>query len=507
MNTQLTKSALGAAIALTLVACGGAGDGGVPVIGGGTDVAGIGGSGFISSGSVTAFGSVFVNGVEFETDTSTFDVDGSSGSQDDLGIGMIVQVSGTINPDGVTGTATNIKFDDQLQGPVSGLAPFVPGVATRTFTVMGATVIIDSSSTTFDISGEDGIPLNTVFNFDTIASNNNVEISGFLDSTGKLVATRVELKNITFDLASIVEVRGTITALVNTSFTLNGLNGLTVKVDAASAVIDNLPNGLVEGQLVEVKGTFDTANNTVSASRVEGEDNTVEDTDEIEVEGLITGFVSKSNFSVNGINVDASSATIEPATLALANDVLVEVEGAIVNGVLVAEKVELRGGNAKIDAEVGVVDAAAGTFEVIPVGTQKITVTVTNSTTLEDNVNDNKFFALSDLVTGNFVEIRGFEDGASSVTATEVKVDDPDDVIVQGNITTDDFIINTSITVLGVTFRVSSGNNGETEFQDINGAIINQNVFEAALVGTQLLVKVKDKDLNGTADEIEIESP
>ena len=504
MNTRLTKSALGAAIALTLVACGG--DGGVPVIGG-TDVAGIGGSGFISSGSVTAFGSVFVNGVKFETDTSTFDVDGSSGTQDDLGIGMIVQVSGTINADGVTGTATNIKFDDQLQGPVSGLDPFVPGDVTRTFTVMGATVIIDSSSTTFDISGEDGIPPATVFDFETITDDNNIEISGFQDSTGNLIATRIELKDIAFDPASIVEVRGTITGLVNTDFTLNGLNGLTVEVEAASAVIDDLPNGLVEGQLVEVKGTFDTASNTITATRVEGEDNTVEDTDEVEVEGIITGYVSDSNFSVNGINVDASNATLEPTTLVLANDVLVEVEGAIVNGVLVAEEVELRGGNAEIEAEVSSVNANAGTFEVIPVvGESAITVTVTSSTKLEDDLNDNKFFTLNDLVPGNFVEIRGFEDGLSSVTATEVKVDEAGDVIVQGTIQSG--ATAGAVKVYGIEFTIDWP--GETEFKDVNDAAISQTVFFNTVTLDSSLINIKDKDgsgIAGVADEIEIETP
>ncbi|MDT8282237.1 MAG: DUF5666 domain-containing protein, partial [Gammaproteobacteria bacterium] len=81
--------------------------------------------------------------------------------------------------------------------------------------------------------------------------------------------------------------------------------------------------------------------------------------------------------------------------------------------------VELRGGDAEIEASVGVVNAAAGSFTVIPVGAQTITITVTSSTTLEDDVKDNKFFALSDLVTGDFVEIQGFDDGSNNVTATE----------------------------------------------------------------------------------------
>ena len=224
----------------------------------GLGLAGIGGSGFISSGSISGFGSVFVNGVEFETGSATFDIEGSSGTQDDLAIGMIVQVDGTINNDGVTGTATSIRFDDELQGPVTGLtAPDADGI-TRSFTVLGINVIIDSSSTTFDLSGN--VAANTPFDFSTIADNNNVEISGFFDTNGNLVATRVELKDITFDTNSIIEVKGSISDLSGTTFKL-----VNLIVDATTAIIDDLPNGLIDGQLVEVKGTFDTGTNTISA--------------------------------------------------------------------------------------------------------------------------------------------------------------------------------------------------------------------------------------------------
>ena len=70
MNTRFIKQALPAAITLAVAACGGGGV--APVI------TGIGGSGFIATGTVTGFGSVFVNGVEFETSGSVFDIDGSS---------------------------------------------------------------------------------------------------------------------------------------------------------------------------------------------------------------------------------------------------------------------------------------------------------------------------------------------------------------------------------------------------------------------------------------------
>ncbi len=160
MNTLLIKSTLATAIALSIAACSPTDSEGV---------AGIGGSGYVSSGSVSGFGSVFVNGVEFETDSSTFDVDGVSGTQDDLAIGMIVQVSGTINADGITGDATSISYDDQLQGPVTGLtAPDADGL-TRSFMVLGINVIIDSGSTSFDVSGDVTLPVNTTFDFDSIA--------------------------------------------------------------------------------------------------------------------------------------------------------------------------------------------------------------------------------------------------------------------------------------------------------------------------------------------------
>ena len=52
-----------------------------------------------STGTITGFGSVFVNGIEFETGSSSFDVDDNpSSSEDDLAIGMVVTVVGGVSP-------------------------------------------------------------------------------------------------------------------------------------------------------------------------------------------------------------------------------------------------------------------------------------------------------------------------------------------------------------------------------------------------------------------------
>ena len=67
--------------------------------GGGSAGGGIGGTGK-AIGAITDFGSVFVNGVEFETSSSTFIVeDNPNPTEDDLAIGMRVTVNGTINAD------------------------------------------------------------------------------------------------------------------------------------------------------------------------------------------------------------------------------------------------------------------------------------------------------------------------------------------------------------------------------------------------------------------------
>ena len=492
MNTNITRSALATAITLTIVGCTTEGSG---------DVAGIGGSGYVSSGSVSGFGSVFVNGVEFETDSSTFDVDGISGTQDDLAIGMIVQVSGSINDDGVTGTATNISFDDELQGPVTGLtAPDADGL-TRSFTVLGTNVIIDSSSTTFDVSSDISVPPNPAFGFDTIANNNNVEISGFFDSNGNLKATRIELKNINFDTNSIVEIKGTISVLNGTSFNLGSL-----AVDASTATLDDLPNGLEDDLSVEVKGTLDAGLTNLTATKVEAEDNSVDDTNEFELEGIITDYVDDSNFKISGISVNASNATREPISLSLANDVHIEAEGAIVNGILVADEIESEGGDIKVHAMVSSVDVATNTFKIKPVSTQpEITVTVTTDTQLEDDVNDFEPFTLNNLVANtDFVEVRGYDDGNGGIKANEVDVKDPDDVIVQSVIQTGSSLGSNIIKVLGVEFSTAPS---QTVFRDANEDTLTPTQFFGAVTLDSTLIKVKDEDDDGLAEEVEIETP
>ena len=74
MNKSIVYCATAAVVALGLSSCSS-----------GSDVAGIGiggsgvtsASGYVASGRITGFGSVYVNGVEYQTSSSTFDIDGN----------------------------------------------------------------------------------------------------------------------------------------------------------------------------------------------------------------------------------------------------------------------------------------------------------------------------------------------------------------------------------------------------------------------------------------------
>ena len=500
MKKSLLYSAVATATVIGITACSS---------GSGSDVAGIGGSGVTSSGTITGFGSIFVNGVEFDTSSSSFSVDDNPGSESDLAVGMRVTVDGSVNADGVSGTATSVSFNDDLEGPVSNIQQ-LPYDTTRTLTVLGRQVVIDSTTTSFDISGT----LPGPFDFDNIADNNHVEISGFLDSNGVMKATRVELKNTNFNHnGTIVEMKGTVENFNFPTFNLANTTGVTV--DVTSAVIDNnLPGGIVDGAFVEVKGTCSSgACTTINASNVENGLDDFNDNDDVEVEGIITSLTDQNNFEVNGIQVDASNATRIPASINLVEDMEVEVEGPINGNTLIASKVKDESNDIKIEATIFSVTPANSSFELEPVSGQTITVVIDKSTEVDDEVSSitNPDDLITSLNSGEFVSIEGYDGGNGTVIASEIErmtSTDRDDVIVQGKL--EAITKDVSIRVLGVTFSIDDI--GETDFQDTSETDISQDAFIAAApVGTMVKIKDKDPDLaplpNGIADEIEIELP
>ena len=128
MKYYINNRLLALLLAALLTSCGGGGGSSPEIVAGGADgsgdsgdtgdaVAGISGSGK-AIGVITQFGSIFVNGVEYDTTEAVIIVNGAVATEDDLGVGMVVFIQGTVNEDGVTGVAEVVIVDDNLKGPI-----------------------------------------------------------------------------------------------------------------------------------------------------------------------------------------------------------------------------------------------------------------------------------------------------------------------------------------------------------------------------------------------------
>jgi hypothetical protein len=467
------------AIALTISACGGGGGGGGIASSGSSG--GIGGTGITSSGTIDGFGSIFVNGVKFETGEAEITVNGSPASESDLGLGMVVVVSGTVNSDGNTGDALEVFFDNELQGPVASITPGADG-DTKLLVVLGREIIIERTGTVFeDVT------------FDSIAVDDLIEASGFVNEDLQLRATRIEKKSSFIPGSSEVELNGVVTNLSGNTFNLGEF-----LVDFSSADLSDVPNGTISnGMTVEVKGTL--TGMTINASEVEEEDDIgdfLDNDDDVEVKGAITDFVSNGDFKVSGVPVDASGAVVSPQGLVLENGVIVEAEGTWNGNTLIASEVEARRGRIEIEAAVAAVDTGNNsiTLQLFP-GT--VTVKVDQATRLEDDTDGVENLTLGDISIGDFLEVEAIQQGSDPI-ATRIDRDDRDDDILQGPV--DAFTPGVDITVLGITYSTLGA-----DFENQNDENISSDTFYSQLqVGD--LVKIKDEEVaDGIADEVEFE--
>jgi Domain of unknown function (DUF5666) len=116
------------------------------------------------------------------------------------------------------------------------------------------------------------------------------------------------------------------------------INGTTVRTTTGTT-FDGTISNLRTGTRVEVEGTI--VNGELVARTIEFHD--AEDNVSASVTGIVSDFVSISDLRINGQKVDASKANAESSALArLANGVIAEAKGKVVNGVLLAERVRVR---------------------------------------------------------------------------------------------------------------------------------------------------------------------
>ncbi len=417
---------------------------------------GIGRTG-VSLGTITTFGSVVVNGVHYETSTASFTIDDSPGSQSDLDVGDVVFISGTSDDDFTTGSADSVSFDDNVEGPVQSI-----DLTLGQLVVLGQTVIVGP-----DTSFDDSI---SPASLSGLAVGDIVEVSGFVNANGDIAATRIELKPAGLQF----EVHGIVSGL-DTSTLKFSINALVV--DYSAATLDDFPGGMIsDGDFVEAKGNTLSGTGELQASRVEFETLGIAGAPDahVEVEGLITRFVSAQDFDVAGIPVSTDATTIFTGGVAgdLGLNIKVEVEGTLDanSNVILADEVDIRRAKIiRVTALVDSVDSAGNSLVMLG-----ITFNVDSLTRFEDK-RDPKVepLGIGDLNSGDYLEIRGTETPAGSreILAGILEREELDtETILQGFVTA---ASDPTVTVLGVTIETS----GTTQFLDTDGSVLSSAVF------------------------------
>lgn len=461
------RLALGTGAALLFAACGGGGgDGGID----GT------GANSMSYGTITAFGSVWVNGVRFDTAGATFKLDDNNVAQSDLRVGMVVRVDGRIDD----GRAITVTVDDAVKGRVEQVLD-----ASR-MVVMGQTVQIDNN-TRFD---NNVVPV----------AGDYVEVHGLVVGDGIVAGSFIQKK--ATQATPPFAVKGLVK---NHDAAARTFVVGTLTVNYTTALTNDMPAGSWNGLTVDAKGSACAGVSvcgTLTASKVEPAGARVNDIAKAEVEGFVTSLTA-NGFVVAGQAVVVTASTVYEG--GLASEVVVgtklEVEGPIVGGVLTATKVSFKD-NVRFEADVAAVDGSAGTVTLA--GLPGITVQVNANTELRNVA------SVAQLAVGNHLRIKARPGSGTTVLAIELerRSTSPDTrVILQGPVS--GVTGTSSLTILGIT--VNTGGVADSEFKDLNDVPIGRTAFYAALTGAApatTLVKARGTLGAGNAvawDQMELE--
>jgi hypothetical protein len=220
--------------------------------------------------------------------------------------------------------------------------------------------------------------------------------------------------------------------------------------------------------------------NVLNAVKIEQEQFNDNEVDEIEVEGFVTSVTSATNFSVNNMPVQVDSNTVYDGGVAVdvVEGVFIEVEGMLVNSVLIADEVEF-GDAVRIEAEV----ANVGIDTMTLVGLDGIIIQ-TNSFT---EFNGDSITDLTDFVPGNVVKVRGYPlSNNTTVIARQLELTSASggngtDVSLRGPVT----VVNAMSSTFGLLgFSVGTIGFADNDFEQNDLAIGSASFYSTISVGS-----------------------
>lgn len=455
-----------------------------------TGTGGVASGSSAASGTVTGFGSVYVNGKKFETNDVEVIHDGQSErcsispiTHCGLKEGMTVTVAGSFNGD--QRSASTVSQKDAVEGLVQSVA--ADGLS---LVVMGQTVLVDNTTLI-----DDNIQGRNILNL--VAGTDFVEVNGHIMPGGVIQATFIEKK----PTGTVTpEVRGFVTGHDAVAKTFQ-IGGLTVVYDNNTIIGDMpAPNGSNwNGLFVEVKGTvFNSGTSTLTATKVEPENQGLgNNRDEFEVEGFVRQVDGPGDFFIGTTHVQTTATTeFRGGTI---DEIVVgaklSAEGRLANGSLTAKHVKFHA-SVKLEGNIATIDLVAKTFTIM--GLPGVTVAVNSQTEFKSN-GGNSVTDLNGLILGNHVRVRGRVSGSSSVIATRIEQRSGDtDVDLQGPVQS---VSDPNLMILGV--RVDTTG---LRLEGLDDGVISRVAF-FGVVKEGTLVKVKGQLVGGIVswEEAELE--
>lgn len=317
-------------------------------------------------GPIEQFGSIYVDGIRFDVSEAEISVNGQIVSDDELHLGMIATVKGSVDQQSNEGTASSVSYSSIIRGaievvghvnfdPIENEDSPLPPHDQRIVSILGQELVLDRRETYFhDVSNLSG-----PFDFDNLASGDVVEVSGFFMGQGRFFASSL----IRQDFGGMLTILGVAeTSIESPGEGINvpdngelvvslddnqgffGVGTTTVQFDLEGVTTDlggfadNLTDGdfvLVHGQ---VNGELFEATSIVADSF--NFNNVLDENGDDAV--TLTGFVydlSEDGFWVNGIAAVLQDTTVIEGELV--EGVAVKVSGQFVDGVLEADHVVL----------------------------------------------------------------------------------------------------------------------------------------------------------------------
>lgn len=461
--------------------------------GGGNSVSGIDGSGApatastptTSTGTISGFGSVIVNGIHFNSDKASIIINGQTGTEDDLRVGYQVSITGEIKTDG-SAVANSIEFFPALSGKISSINNL-----SKSFTV-GELTVITNTKTLLDAAITPNF-------FETLKVGDNVNVSGSRDGKGNLIATRISYGN------TQALVTGSISKVdtTQTTFTVDGTT-----VNYATAKFTNITtNQLANGLLIRAKGTF--LNNVLYATDVSAITQRFDKSAKsASIEGRVTRFTSITDFAIDDMPCTTSVNTHfnggKPSDLNLG--ALVSAKGTVTSeGKLLVETI---GVNADSDSEIAgqvtqvIVESSASSVAFGSLVINNLTIQTTALTTYEDRGSSKfKRFNFNNILKGDFLKISGFVKNsvfyATKIEREELEDNKDTELKFKGIFTAID---SHTFSLLN---RVVATNNS-TEFKNAKGKNVSEAEFYATAVGQLVEVKGILRSGKFTATEVEI---